>query len=173
MKSPAVEKGEAFVVEAEQMQNRRVQVVHRDDFLDGAVTELVGRAVGHAAAHAAACHPDGEALRIVVATIATLRERRAPKLAGPQQQRVIEEPARLEVADERGDLLVGSFPNHQVRHNRPFAGAGRYRTPVEGLYLCGGSPHPGGNITGLCGCNAASVIASDCARPLWWNPPVL
>src|SRR5690606_38238474 len=55
----------------------------------------------------------------------------------------------------RGDLLVGSFANGQIGSNRPFAGAGTYRTPVPGLYLCGGSTHPGGNVTGLCGYNAA------------------
>jgi phytoene dehydrogenase-like protein len=60
-----------------------------------------------------------------------------------------------------GDLLVGSFAHGQVGANRPFPGAGRYRTPVPGLYLCGGSTHPGGNITGLCGANAAAVIAAD------------
>lgn len=71
----------------------------------------------------------------------------------------------------RGDLLVGSFANDQVGYNRPFAGAGCYRTPIPGLYLCGGSTHPGGNITGLCGYNAARVIASDLDRQIWWNPP--
>lgn len=70
-----------------------------------------------------------------------------------------------------GDLLVGSFANGQLRANRPFAGAGAYRTPVDGLYLCGGSTHPGGNITGLCGFNAAGVIAADLDCPLWWDPP--
>ena len=70
-----------------------------------------------------------------------------------------------------GDLLVGSFANGQTGYNRPFAGAGQYRSPVEGLYLCGGSTHPGGNITGLCGYNAASVVASDLGLPLWWQPP--
>ena len=70
----------------------------------------------------------------------------------------------------QGDLLVGSFANNQIGHNRPFPGAGYYRTPIPGLYLCGGSTHPGGNITGLCGYNAASVIAADAGRPLWWNP---
>ncbi|MCC6389675.1 MAG: NAD(P)/FAD-dependent oxidoreductase [Bryobacterales bacterium] len=70
-----------------------------------------------------------------------------------------------------GDLLVGSFANGQVGYNRPFRGSGRYRTPVGGLYLCGGSTHPGGNITGLCGYNAASVIAADLGLPVWWNPP--
>lgn len=49
--------------------------------------------------------------------------------------------------------------------------AGNYRTPVPGLYLCGGSTHPGGNITGLCGYNAARVIVTDAGRRVWWNPP--
>ena len=70
-----------------------------------------------------------------------------------------------------GDLLVGSLGNDQVGYNRPFAGAGQYRTPVRGLYLCGASTHPGGNVTGLCGYNAAGVIAADLDLPIWWNPP--
>ena len=70
-----------------------------------------------------------------------------------------------------GDLLVGSFSDGQIGFHRPFAGAGEYRTPLPGLYLCGGSSHPGGNVTGLCGYNAASVVAADLGAPLWWNPP--
>ncbi len=69
----------------------------------------------------------------------------------------------------RGDLLVGSFANGQVGYNRPFPGAGEYRAPVEGLYLCGGSTHPGGNITGLCGYNAAGVVAADLGLRQWWR----
>ena len=30
-----------------------------------------------------------------------------------------------------GDLLVGSFANNQVSYNRPFPGAGEYKTPVK------------------------------------------
>ena len=70
-----------------------------------------------------------------------------------------------------GDLLVGSFANNQVGYNRPFPGAGQYRTPIGGLYLCGGSTHPGGNVTGLCGYNSARTVAADLNLPLWWNPP--
>lgn len=72
-----------------------------------------------------------------------------------------------------GDLLVGAFSNDQVGHHRPFPGAGNYRTPIGQLYLCGGSTHPGGNITGLCGYNAANVIAADAGIKHWWNPPNL
>ena len=60
-----------------------------------------------------------------------------------------------------GDLLVGSFANGQVGYDRPFRGAGQYRTPLEGLYLCGSSCHPGGNITGLPGYNAAQVLLAE------------
>ena len=60
-----------------------------------------------------------------------------------------------------GDLLVGAFTNGQVGHDRPFRGAGTYRTHIGGLYLCGSSSHPGGNVTGLPGYNAAQVVLSD------------
>jgi phytoene dehydrogenase-like protein len=61
----------------------------------------------------------------------------------------------------RGDLLVGSFANDQIGYHRPFPGAGTYRSEIPGLYLCGGSTHPGGNVTGLCGFNAAKVVLAD------------
>ncbi|WP_395738458.1 phytoene desaturase family protein [Prosthecobacter sp.] len=62
----------------------------------------------------------------------------------------------------RGDLLVGSFANDQIGYHRPFPGAGTYRSGIEALYLCGGSTHPGGNVTGLCGYNAAKAVLADC-----------
>ena len=71
----------------------------------------------------------------------------------------------------QGDLLVGSFANDQIGFHRPFPGAGHYRTPVRGLYLCGGSTHPGGNVTGLCGYNAAGVVAADLGLTPWWRSP--
>lgn len=60
-----------------------------------------------------------------------------------------------------GDLLVGSFANGQIGYDRPFRGAGQYRGPVDGLYLCGSCCHPGGNVTGLPGYNSAQVVKAD------------
>lgn len=72
-----------------------------------------------------------------------------------------------------GDLLVGAFTNGQIGYHRPFPGAGAYRTHVSGLYLCGSSSHPGGNITGLPGYNAAQVILEDRGiKPDWAPPPI-
>ena len=69
-----------------------------------------------------------------------------------------------------GDLLVGAFANDQVGYHRPFPGAGDYRTHIPGLYLCGASSHPGGNITGLPGYNAAQVVLADLGLKASWIP---
>lgn len=41
---------------------------------------------------------------------------------------------------------------------RPVHGTAQYETPIPGLYLCGAAAHPGGDITGLPGRNAAKRI---------------
>jgi phytoene dehydrogenase-like protein len=69
-----------------------------------------------------------------------------------------------------GDLLVGAFSHGQVGYHRPFRGAGHYRGPFEGLYLCGSCCHPGGNVTGLPGYNAAQVVLADLGLPAPWAP---
>jgi phytoene dehydrogenase-like protein len=73
----------------------------------------------------------------------------------------------------RGDPGVGWLGVEQRGVNRPFPGIPPYRTGVTGLYLCGACTHPGGNITGLPGYNAARAIAEDLKLAPWWNPPDL
>lgn len=69
-----------------------------------------------------------------------------------------------------GDLLVGAFTHGQVGSDRPFAGAGHYRGHLKGLYLCGSSCHPGGNVTGLPGYNCAQVLHADLGLEAQWAP---
>ena len=69
-----------------------------------------------------------------------------------------------------GDWMVGEYSGDQALENRPFPGWSRYRTPIEGLYLCGSSCHPGGNITGAPGYNAAGIVAEDLGLERWWRP---
>jgi phytoene dehydrogenase-like protein len=88
----------------------------------------------------------------------------APNLAGAVLDSFTRTPADTERSlpnMREGDLLVGAFTNGQMGYRRPFPGAGSYRAHLPGLYLCGSSSHPGGNITGLPGYNAAQVILSD------------
>jgi len=44
---------------------------------------------------------------------------------------------------------------------RPVPKSAQYKTPVDGLYLCGAGCHPGGGIMGSAGKNAASVILAN------------
>ena len=46
----------------------------------------------------------------------------------------------------------------QIFFMRPVPGWARYSTPIENLYVCGSSTHPGGGITGLPGYFAAKRI---------------
>ena len=55
-----------------------------------------------------------------------------------------------------GDLTLDQF-----FHMRPIPGFAQYRTPVDGLYVCGAGCHPGGGITGIPGRKAASAILKD------------
>lgn len=57
-----------------------------------------------------------------------------------------------------GDIFHGALGLDQLWSNRPFMGYGDYRTPIEGLYICGSGTHPGGGVTGVPGHNAAREI---------------
>ncbi len=69
-----------------------------------------------------------------------------------------------------GDRHHGSFHPDNWQWNRPTAQMPGYRTPIEGLYLCGASQHPGGSFHGQPGYNAAGVIAEDLGLEGWWRP---
>ena len=55
-------------------------------------------------------------------------------------------------------LYHGELTLDQILFMRPVPGWSRYRTPIDGLYLCGSGTHPGGGIPGAAGRNAAREI---------------
>ena len=48
--------------------------------------------------------------------------------------------------------------------NRPLPELAHYRTPLGGLYLCGAGQHPGGEVSGQPGHNAAQAVLADLER---------
>ncbi|MCK0070355.1 phytoene desaturase family protein [Kordiimonas laminariae] len=60
-----------------------------------------------------------------------------------------------------GDIMHGHLSLDQMFSARPMLGHGNYRTPIEGLYMCGSGTHPGGGVTGAPGHNAAHEILKD------------
>lgn len=56
----------------------------------------------------------------------------------------------------------GELAIDQMFMMRPVHGTAQYKSPVDGLYLCGAGSHPGGGVMGAAGHNAAkTIIAGD------------
>ena len=67
----------------------------------------------------------------------------------------------------KGNIFHGAMTLGQMFESRPIPGWGSYRTPVNGLYLCGAGTHPGGGVMGAPGHNAASALLRDEAQGGW------
>jgi phytoene dehydrogenase-like protein len=63
-----------------------------------------------------------------------------------------------------GNIFHGDINMGQLFFMRPLPGWAQYRTPIDGLYLCGAGTHPGGGVTGAPGYNAAHKILRDIKR---------
>lgn len=63
-----------------------------------------------------------------------------------------------------GNIFQGEMSPDQMFSFRPVVGYGDYRTPIEGLYLCGSGTHPGGGVMGVPGRNCATVVMRDAHR---------
>ena len=57
-----------------------------------------------------------------------------------------------------GNLYQGELTLDQILFMRPLPGFAHYRTPIEGLFMCGDATHPGAGLPGLSGANAAREI---------------
>jgi phytoene dehydrogenase-like protein len=70
--------------------------------------------------------------------------------------------ARIGLTD--GNIRHLDLVPAQLLDRWPLPGWAHYRTPVAGLYLCGAGTHPGGEVTGAPGHNAARAILADLLR---------
>jgi phytoene dehydrogenase-like protein len=64
-----------------------------------------------------------------------------------------------------GHALHGEMAFDQLFNLRPVRGWAEYRTPVEGLWLCGAGTHPGGGVTGANGRNCAREVLREARGP--------
>ena len=59
-----------------------------------------------------------------------------------------------------GNIRHLDITPEQMLTQRYYYGGSGYRTPIDGLYLCGAGTHPGGEVTGAPGHNAAMAVLS-------------
>ena len=82
--------GEAFVVQAEEMEYGGVEVVNADGVFDGVVAKVIGGPVHRARLHAAAGEPEGETLGVMTSAVLVLHFWCATKLSAPDDQGVFQ-----------------------------------------------------------------------------------
>jgi phytoene dehydrogenase-like protein len=69
----------------------------------------------------------------------------------------------------QGDWMGGLISLDNMLTERPFAELSQYRTPYQGLYMCGATQHPHGFITFAPAYNALAAIAEDYHLSRWWR----
>ena len=90
----------------------------------------------------------------------------APDLAGRVVAREVLTPQDIEsqFGMSGGQWHHGEVTLDQMFFLRPAGQFQRYRMPIPGLWLCGAGAHPGGNLSGAPGANAAREILKDRRR---------
>lgn len=73
----------------------------------------------------------------------------------------VQTPKDIEI---REGMTDGNVHHIDTTSEQIFSGRMPYRSPIERLYLCGAGTHPGGEVTGAPGHNAAKVILKDLAK---------
>lgn len=149
-----------------------------DPFLDIAIPSLLDPSLAPPGRHVAsvvaqftpgklAAGASWDARRGDVITLVT----RTLERYAPGFERLVEHARALTPVDlERdygltgGHLFHGELSLDQVFTMRPVLGWARYRTPVDGLYLCGAGTHGVPGLTAAQGRNAAREIVRDLKR---------
>ena len=87
----------------------------------------------------------------------------APNVPGSVIARRVFSPVDLEqrFGITEGNIFHGDISMEQMFFMRPLPRWAHYRTPIDGLYLCGAGTHPGGGVTGAPGYNAAHTLLNE------------
>src|SRR5437870_2488501 len=93
-------------IEAELVHERGVDIGDVMTVFDSVETEIVGGAVDDAALDAAAGEPDGEAVNVMVASVAALLPRCAAELGAEDNDGVLEHAAAFQIDQESRRRLV-------------------------------------------------------------------
>lgn len=102
----------------------------------------------------------------LAATVLRTLEQHAPGVTSLVEHRQVITPLVLEqeFGLAGGHIHHGELALDQLFTMRPTLGWASYRTPIDGLFLCGSGTHPGHGITGASGRNAAREILKHTPR---------
>jgi phytoene dehydrogenase-like protein len=146
-------------------------------YMDITIPSLIDQSLAPAGAHVMSIHAQFAPYRLKEGDWKTRREELgdtvvnalseyAPNLKELILARQVITPLDLEQTYglSGGHIHHGEMSLDQLFAFRPLIGWARYRTPIEGLYLCGAGTHPGAGVTGMPGLNASREIIKDLKR---------
>jgi len=84
------------------------------------------------------------------------------------EQLLVPEDIERIVSLPQGRIFHGELLSDQLFFKRPATHYADYRTPLQDLYVCGASTHPGGAVSGIPGYNAAREILRDLSSVRAW-----
>ncbi len=79
----------------------------------------------------------------------------------------VQTPRDIEIREAMTDGAIHHLDDSMHQRN---AGRMPYRAPIRQLYLCGSGTHPGGEVTGAPGHNAAKAVLKDLEREVVGRP---
>jgi phytoene dehydrogenase-like protein len=103
---------------------------------------------------------------LLAGSVTKTLEAHAPGFTALIEHRQVITPMALEqeFALTGGHIHHGELALDQLFTMRPTLGWANYRTPIDGLFLCGSGTHPGHGITGASGRNAAREVLKAAPR---------
>ena len=117
-----VREDQLLMVDAQKMQDGRVEIVNMDRVLGDVVGEIICFTVHMTLLDPASSEKDAETAWVVVASVVFLGESAlaingTAKLTTPDHQRVVEQPAHFEILDQaRSGLIdIGTLPSNRRR----------------------------------------------------------
>ena len=148
-----------------------------EPYLEIAVPTLVDPSLAPAGKHVLSVHVQfvpyslsgnatlHDAREKLASTVLRTLERYAPGIRATVEAMEVLMPVDLEdvYGVSGGHIYHGELALDQLFTMRPILGWAQYRTPIEGLFLCGAGTHPGGGVTAASGQNAANAILKHVA----------
>jgi phytoene dehydrogenase-like protein len=150
--------------------NAKYGQVSADPWLEVTIPSILDPALAPAGAHVLSAYvhyaphrlrtgPWSSSRDAVLASTLRVLDRHAPGLSSlvVASQLITPEDLERECGLAGGHIFHGELAPDQLFVMRPLLGHGRYRGPVDGLYLGGAGTHPGGFMTGASGRLAAQT----------------
>src|SRR5262249_516588 len=109
-----VTEGELRVIEAERVQDGRVEIMHVAFFLHDAEAEVVGLPVRNAALYTTTGEPTRKGAIVVAATLRPFATGRPPELGGKADERILQQPATLQIRQQARHRFIDLLRQRRV-----------------------------------------------------------